>query len=234
MLRQEEKIVKNFRTLLAFLVILVAVWGCKFGVNSNNSNNSNSNNSNNSEENKNENKKTSNKNENSDDGGDIDKPDVSKIPIPSKKPETAPPSGGGGETITHTDARVQFTIPSGWSGKAAEDRYIVASPDDRLEVFFYVPSDGNFDKAVDDVVAEMNKHLQNLKVTEQAKKDTLNGMSRVSEYGTAVYQGTPVIWGLNAIKAPGNHLFVVTVADPKDFEGNKAGYSALIGSIKPK
>lgn len=224
---------KNFRVAaLALLLISAFVFGCKFGKNVNENNSNRIDISNKSDDNGN---KNSNKNENKGDGGDIGKPDVSKIPIPSKKPESSPPpSGGSGETITHTDARVQFTIPSGWSGKAADDRYIVAAPDDRLEVFFYVPSDGDFDKAVDDVVAEMNKNLQNLKVTEKAKKDTLNGMERVSEYGTAVYDGTQVIWGLNAIKAPGNHLFVVTVADPKDFEGNKAGYSALIGSIKPK
>lgn len=224
---------KNFRAAaLALLLICAFVFGCKFGTNSNVSNNSNNRNG---IDLSNKNDGGGNKNENKDDGGDIGKPDVSKIPIPTKKTdEPPPPSGGSGEVISHTGAQVQFTIPSGWSGKAANDRYIVAAPDDRLEVFFYVPEDGNFDKAVDDIVAEMKKYLGNMKVTEQAKKTTLNGMNAVSEAGTGTYDGTSVVWVLMAVKSPKDPLFIVTVCDPKDFEGNKAGYQALIGSVKPK
>lgn len=225
---------KKLRAVLAFLLICVFVFGCKLGDNSNNDNNSNNSNNRNSEENDNKNEnKTSNKNENKDDGGDIGKPDVSKIPIPTKKPSEPMPNEGGGNSVSHTGAGVAFTIPNGWNGKDGGDRYIVAAPDNRLEVFFYVPADGNFDNGVKTVVAEMKKYLGNMQVTEQAKKTSVNGMQAVSEAGNGTYDGTQIVWVLMAIKSPKDPLFVVTVCDPKDFEGNKAGYSALINSIKP-
>lgn len=224
---------KNFRATLAFLLICLFVFGCKFGSNSNNNNSDNSNNSNSNENSNGNSNKTSNKNSNKSDDGDIGKPDVSKIPIPSKKPDQPMQDEGSGEVVKHTDAKAQFTIPSGWNGKAAEDRYIVASPDDRLEVFFYVPADGSFDKGIDTVVAEMKKYLTNMKANGDAKKVSLNGMKVTELQGTGGYEGTTVVWAIDAVQSPGYPLFVVTVADPNDFNKNKDGYSALINSIKP-
>jgi|GEM_PF-1837394 len=219
---------KNFRALIAFCLICMFVFGCKLGGNTNNS--SNTNNSNESNDNQ-----TSNKNENTD---KPDKPDPKKIPMPpSKKPdaEDAPdePDSGGGNTIVFKAARAQMTIPSGWKGEDSGDRYIVASPDQKLQVFFYVPADGNFDQAVEDVVAEMKRYLTNMKADGKAKNVQLNGMKVTELQGTGVYEKTNVVWAIDAVQAPSAPLFVVSVADPNDFNPNKAGYSQLINSIKP-
>ncbi len=218
---------KHFRPLTAMCLALLFLFGaafqCKPGGNDNNSNNSNNENS-------------DNKNDNT--GKPDKKPDVSKIPMPPSKrpePEDAPdePNTGGGNTIIFKTARAQMTIPSGWKGDDGNDRYIVSSPDQRLQVFFYVPADGNFDQAVDDVVGEMKRYLTNMKAEGKAKKVQLNGMSVTELSGDGEYEGKAVVWAIDAVQAPGSPLFVVSVADPKDFNPNKAGYQSLIQSIKP-
>lgn len=214
---------KLMKSLSVLALLVVFALACNFGKNNNNSdnnnNNSNNNNSNNSNNSNNANKTTK----------------IPQLPVPSATPEpgaTPMPTGGGSETITHGGAGIEFTIPAGWSGKASSDRYTVAAPDDNMEVYFYVPSDGDFDAALAKVRQELSKGLDNISITNPAKKVQLNGMQAEEEVGKATYQGRQAVWAIDAIHAPKNHLFVVTVTDANQFEQNKAGYQALLNSIK--
>jgi hypothetical protein len=230
---KETESMKNLRAMLALGLVCLFVFGCKLDGNTNNRNNSN--NSNNSSSSGNENEsENGNKSSNSNKSGKTGQPDIGgKLPIPSKKQEEPVESGSSGQTISHKGAGISLTIPEGWNGKDGGDRYIVASPDGRMEIYFYVPADGNFDNGIRAISEEMNKYLQNLKVTESGKKGTINGMQTLSEFGEGTYDGTPVIWALTAFKSPKDPLFVITVADPEQYAKNKEGYQQLIGSIKP-
>jgi hypothetical protein len=236
---QEDTALAIKKLIVALCLLGLFIIGCKLPANDNNSNNQNSDNSN-STENGNDDEDDSNSN-NSNKSGNSNNSNSSTSNTNSSNPFPTPATGpatttekkpGDDRTIRHTGSGVQFTIPNGWVGEERGDRYVAKSPDEKLQVFFYVPADGNFKQAVHDISAELNKMLSDLKADEKEEKGTLNGMDVVTQSGQAKHDGIPVAWALTAMNAPAKPFFIVSVADPQYYSGNEAGYKALLASVK--
>ncbi|MDQ3907605.1 MAG: hypothetical protein M3268_04595, partial [Acidobacteriota bacterium] len=57
----------------------------------------------------------------------------------------------GGTVYTHQEGGIQFTSPAGWKEKQDGQYMTLLSPDEELEVDFFVPKDDDFEKATKDV-----------------------------------------------------------------------------------
>jgi len=162
-------------------------------------------------------------------------PDSRKVPLPpSKKQDNddPAPNGGGGKTVTFKVAGVQMDLPDGWEYENLSDRFIVKSPDGNLQVFFYVPEDGNFQGANQRVVAEMRQYLEEINPDFENERDSINGIETISSGGKAFYEGTQVLWLIYVYKAPNAPLFTVTVTDPEYFARHKESYNAMMKSVR--
>ncbi len=162
-------------------------------------------------------------------------PDSRKVPLPpSKKQDNdePTPNQGGGKTVAFKVAGVQMNLPDGWEYENLSDRFIVKSPDGNLQVFFYIPEQGNFQDAVDTVVGEMRQYLENINAEFENERSSSNGIDTISSGGKALYEGTPVLWMIYVYKAPNAPLFTVTVTDPEYYGQHKESYSAMMKSVR--
>ena len=90
------------------------------------------------------------------------------------------------ETFTHKEAGVQFQLPKGWKAKPDGEVITVSSPDDGLQLVFWVPDEDTFDAAVKDLDKELDKTIKNIKTTDKGTSDKHNGMAHFSTGGLAV------------------------------------------------
>src|SRR5205823_10075098 len=93
------------------------------------------------------------------------------------------------EKFTHKEAGVQFLLPKGWKAKPDGEVITVSSPDDSLQVVFWVPDEDTFDAAVKALDKELSKTIKNLKTAGKPTQDTHNGMAHYGENGTGVVEG---------------------------------------------
>jgi predicted Zn-dependent protease len=138
----------------------------------------------------------------------------------------------GGTTYTHQEGGIQFTSPAGWKEKNEGDTVILSTPDDELEVYFYIPKDNDYDSATKDVADDLERYVKNIKITRQGEEGTLNGLKTYSVSGTGESDGEQVVWDLTVVggKKP---VYVVSTATPANFPKHESAYNSLITSIKP-
>ena len=164
---------------------------------------------------------------------------VSPAETPVTEPEVAEVKPVGATTFVHDAGGIQFTAPQGWKSPNADndgDEVVtLVSPDEQLEVSFYVTGDESFAEAQKDIVDELGKYIKNAKIREkEARESTLNGLKTVSipGSGTDAEDGKPVEWDLTIIEAK-KPVFVISVAAPETFAKHAAAYETLVQSIKP-
>jgi hypothetical protein len=142
-----------------------------------------------------------------------------------------PTSSGEGETFTNHEAGVQFTLPAGWTSKTEGQKIMATSPMDAISVVLWVPEGDDFNKAVDDLTAQLDKIIKNPKITSPGKETTHNGMPAYTAGGTGEVNGEEIAWEVDVIRAK-KPFFVLTFAEPKMFEMHKGDYQELLGSLK--
>jgi len=140
-------------------------------------------------------------------------------------------SGQDAEKFTHKEAGVQFLLPKGWKAKPDGEVITVSSPDDSLQVVFWVPDEDTFDAAVKALDKEMDKTIKNVKTTDKPTQDTHNGMAHYAQNGTGEVNGVTIAWSVDVLGAK-KPLIILTFAAPDLFEKHADDYLKLIGSIK--
>ncbi len=138
----------------------------------------------------------------------------------------------GGTVYTHQEGGIQFASPAGWKEKQDGQYMTLLSPDEELEVDFFVPPNDDFEQATKDVLNDLDKYLKNAKITGEGTEGTHNGMKTYSVQGTGDYEGKPNVWDLTILGAK-KPVFVLSIATPENFPKYKDDYTALINSIKP-
>ena len=164
---------------------------------------------------------------------------VSPVETPVTEPGVAEVKPIGATIFVHDAGGIQFTAPQGWKSPNAdndEDEVVtLVSPDEQLEVSFYVTGDESFAEAQKDIVDELGAYIKNAKIRQkEARESTLNGLKTVSipGSGTDAEDGKPVEWDLTIIEAK-KPVFVISVAAPENFAKHAAAYETLVQSIKP-
>lgn len=152
---------------------------------------------------------------------------------------TATPQPVGAETFVHETGGIQFTAPQGWKSPNTDDDsddvVTLTSPDEAVEVTFYVSSDDNFEQSQKDIVEELGRYIKNAKIREkETRETTINGLKAISipGSGTDAEDNKPVEWDLTIIDAK-KPVFVVSIASPDKFAPHAAAYETLVQSIKP-
>ncbi len=141
-------------------------------------------------------------------------------------------------TFVHDDGGIEFTAPKGWKSpnkdKSGDEVITLTSPDEQLEVTFYVPEEESQEEALQGIVEELGKYIKNAKVTQKEQESTINGLKAVTVAGNGVDadDDDKVDWVLTIIQAK-KPVFVVSVATQGKYAKNDAAYQMLIQSIKP-
>lgn len=143
---------------------------------------------------------------------------------------TALASAAQDQTLTHKEAGLQFTLPAGWQTDAEGDRLLVHSPDKSVAIVFFVATEANFEAAVGAMVDEVDKIVDNVKVTNKGQEGEHNGIPMYSVSGNGTLDGKAIVWDvtLMAAKRP---LIVMGFAEPASWKKNAAAYNELIASI---
>ena len=135
------------------------------------------------------------------------------------------------ETYTHKEAGVQFQLPKDWKAKPDGEVITVSSPDDALQVVFWVPDEETFDATVKDIDKELSKTIKNIKTTGKPTQDTHSGMAHYGVTGTGEVDGAAIVWSVDVLAAH-KPLILLTFAAPNLFEKHAEEYAKLVGSIK--
>ncbi len=156
-------------------------------------------------------------------------PPASSTPA-STAGQTSP--SGAGETFTHPDAGVQFTLPAGWTTKAEGEKIIATSEHEAVSVVLWVPRGDDFDKATDELMQQLDSVIKNPQITSPGKESTHNGMRAYTAGGTGEVSGQPILWEVDVLQSK-KPFFVVTFASPEMFKMHQADYQQLLASLKP-
>ncbi|HEY3025788.1 MAG TPA: hypothetical protein VGJ55_06540 [Pyrinomonadaceae bacterium] len=149
------------------------------------------------------------------------KPIATRGPVPAQDTET----------FRHSEAGVQFELPKGWKAKPEGAVITVSTPDDSLQMVFWVPDEETFEAAVKDLDNELGKMIKNIKSTGKATKDTHNGMPHYGQSGTGEVDGTTIEWSVDVLAAK-KVVIILTFAAPGVWEKHANEGAKFISSIK--
>ena len=150
----------------------------------------------------------------------------------AEKPKSETASAGEGETLTNTEAGVQFTVPKGWKTEKGDGTVTVTSPDDGVAMSIVVSPSDSIDKAIDGATGELDKLIKNPKIEQKAQEGEVNGLKTVSMNGTGELEGKPVAWDLSIVgsKKP---LLIISIGTTDSIEKHGKDYQNMVNSIKP-
>ena len=135
------------------------------------------------------------------------------------------------EVYRHEAAGIKFTLPAGWKAKPEGEVITVSSPDDALQMVFWVPEEDTLDAAVKDLDNELGKTIKNIKTTGKETKDTHNGMPHYSVSGTGEVEGTTIEWSVDVLAAK-KVVIILSFAAPGAWEKHSNSAAKFIDSIK--
>ncbi|HZH34720.1 MAG TPA: hypothetical protein VEX64_07765 [Pyrinomonadaceae bacterium] len=143
-------------------------------------------------------------------------------------------ANAGGDTINLEEAGITMTAPKGFKISKDGETTNLISPDDAFEVYFHVPKDGDYDKAIDDITTEIDDYIKDVKVTAKGENREINGMPAYLISGTGVDKedGKNVAWDLIVLKTAKKPVLIVSYADEGTSDKYDAQITDLVKSIK--
>jgi hypothetical protein len=134
-------------------------------------------------------------------------------------------------SYSHQEAGVKFELPKGWKAEPDGQVITVSTPDDSLQMVFWVPDEDSFDAAVKDLDNELGKTIKNIKTTGKETKDTHNGMPHYGQSGTGEVEGTTIEWSVDVLGAK-KPVIILSFAAPGVWEKHAENAAKFIASIK--
>ena len=132
--------------------------------------------------------------------------------------------------MTHKEGGIRFALPAGWTSEAEGDRLLVHSADKTVAIVFFVATEDNFEAAIDAMVGEVDKIIDNVKVTNKGKEGEHNGMPMYSISGNGTIDDKPIDWDVTLLAAK-RPVIVMGFAEPASLKKNAAAYLQLVESI---
>lgn len=145
----------------------------------------------------------------------------------------APPAAAQseGKTFTHEAGGITFTLPAGWKAEP-DGAQLTASPEEGgISISFWVTEEDDFEAASEAVGEELGKLLKNIKLDEDKKEDTHNGMPHASFTGSGQIEGHDVLFSADLIQAK-KPVIVLTFGVADQIQKHAAAYTQLVKSIK--
>lgn len=139
----------------------------------------------------------------------------------------------GGEVVKIEEGGLQMTLPKGFVSKKDGDGILVHTADEGVAVRFSVPADGDYEKAVDGAAKQLDEFIKDIKVEQEAKSDTVNGLEVTSSFGTGKDEnGKQVGWELTIVKTDKKPVLAIMYAEKASVEKHSADLDAFFKSIK--
>lgn len=132
--------------------------------------------------------------------------------------------------MTHKEGGVQFSLPAGWQSEAEGDRLLVHSADKSVAIVFFVATEDNFEAAINAMTEEVDKIIDNVKITNKGQEGEHNGMPIYSVSGTGTMDDKPIAWDVTMLAAK-RPVIVMGFAEPASWKKNEAAYNKLVESI---
>ena len=156
-------------------------------------------------------------------------PATAATPMTTNNSAASPAAAG--EVFTHQEGGIQFTAPANWTSKKEAETLTVFAPHNALSVVFWVPKGDDFNKAVEDLDAQLESVIKNSKVTSPGQEAMHNGMKAYTASGTGEVDGEQIVWEVDILQA-NKPVFVVSFASPALFAQHQGEYKQLLSSIK--
>lgn len=138
-----------------------------------------------------------------------------------------------GDVLKIDDAGIMMTVPKGFKFSKDGEDTIVQTEDEGVEVRFTVPKDGDYDKAVSAAATELDSYLDDVKITKNGEKITIDGMEATSIHGTAKDSDKEdVEFDLTVIKAPKKPVLATIYAEKASMEKHGADVQKFLQSVK--
>ncbi|HEY9230616.1 MAG TPA: hypothetical protein VIS78_00660, partial [Blastocatellia bacterium] len=109
-------------------------------------------------------------------------------------------------------------------------RLLVHSPDKSVAIVFFVATEDNFEAAINAMTDEVDKIIDNVKITNKGQEGEHNGMPMYSVSGTGTMDDKPVAWDVTLLAAK-RPIIVMGFAEPASWKKNEAAYNKLVESI---
>lgn len=114
-------------------------------------------------------------------------------------------------TITHEQAGFCFDVPDKWERKVDEDNpdlLMVTSPDSGIVLQSWVLEVDDLEDAIDGLAEGLDEEFDEVKLDDETKESTVNGLDRVTLHGTAKLEGAPVLLGITLLIAEKPVIFL--------------------------
>jgi hypothetical protein len=131
---------------------------------------------------------------------------------------------------TIKDAGLQFELPKGWKAETQDNGNLVVSCEDgAVNVTFLV--EDQYKEVVEGMKSGLKQKLTDVKSQGEAKEDTHNGMTHISESGTGMMEGLKITWSIDVLKATKN-VTLLTFGVESILQTHIDEYLKLVGSLK--
>ena len=139
-----------------------------------------------------------------------------------------------GDKISIDTAGISVAAPKGFKVEKDGETTNLISPDDAFEVYFHVPKDGDYEKAINEATQEIDDYIKDVKITGDGQKGTYDGMPATLFSGTGMDKesGEPVDWELIILDAPKKPVVIVSYANKGSYEKYKNEITEIGKSIK--
>ena len=138
-----------------------------------------------------------------------------------------------GDVVKIDEAGIMMTVPKGFKYSKDGEDTVVKTEDEGVEVRFTVPKDGDYEKAVSAAATELDSYLDDVKITKNGEKVTIDGMEATSIHGTAKDANKEdVEFDLTVIKAPKKPVLATIYAEKASMDKEGANVQKFLQSVK--
>ncbi len=138
-----------------------------------------------------------------------------------------------GDVIKLDEAGIMMTVPKGFKYSKEGDDTIVKTEDEGVDIRFTIPTDGDYEKAVNDAAEELDSYLKDVKIEDKGSKTNVSGMEATEMSGTAKDEdGEEVMWSLTVINAPKKPVLANIYAEKASLEKNLPAVKSFLESVK--
>jgi predicted Zn-dependent protease len=135
------------------------------------------------------------------------------------------------KTYTHEAGGITFDVPPGWKAEPDGAQLTVSPEDDSVGVVFWVTEEEDFEHAAKALGVELGKQVKNLKIDDEPKVNTHNGMQHAAVTGSGQVGGHDVLFSADLLQAK-KPFIVLTFGSEESLKKHAAEYSQLVKSIK--
>lgn len=139
------------------------------------------------------------------------------------------------ETKTHSKAKIQLDVPTGWKMNTQGDVMTVADPTDELGFIFIVTEATELKKVVANIDKELAKVASDITWKKKNPEPLkLNGMDALANKGKGKVGGKDADLMLLLVRTPADKvLLIVGAVDSAKKDAHKAEVQTFVASIKP-